>query len=200
MAESRTRSVNGSNLSRTTPAWAAGVAAQLQHECSNLLELYRKQESLPADLGEGRMVSVPPPSSQLDSRDKLWRLHSALLQCRSLLERAVDKEEEELTGGDKGEYKNQRTVVKERLSSLVLNTGELLKAADGAAVSTPSMEGLELAGPTNLFELKLWVNRIYKEVEHWAKIAITTLKELPSDVEKGRKQTLRARRLRSRRR
>ncbi|XP_061601817.1 ciliary neurotrophic factor isoform X2 [Cololabis saira] len=152
MAARVTRSVQGSSpsspgrTSRTTPARAAAVAEQLQHECATLLELYKKRESFPADLGDGRMVSVPPSSSQLDSRDELWRLHSALLQCRNLLERAVDKEEKELTGGEKGEYKNRRTTVKERLSSLLLNTGELLKA-DGAAALTPSTDGLEMARP-----------------------------------------------------
>ena len=95
-------------------------------------------------VADGRLVSVPPPSSQLDTRDKLWRLHSALLQCRSLLERAIAKEEEELGDGNKGAYETQRKMVKDRLSLLLVNTGELLKAADGTAVLTPSVEGLEV--------------------------------------------------------
>ncbi len=108
--------------------------------------LKRKRESFTADVSvaDGRLVSVPPPSSQLDTRDKLWRLHSALLQCRSLLERAIAREEEELGSGRKGEYETQRKMVKDRLSLLLINTGELLKAADGTAVLTPSVEGLEV--------------------------------------------------------
>ncbi len=108
--------------------------------------LQRKRESFTADnsVADGRLVSIPPPSSQLDTRDKLWCLHSALLQCRSLLERAIAKEEEELGNGNKAEYETQRKLVKDRLSLLLINTGELLKAVDGTAVLTPSVEGLEV--------------------------------------------------------
>lgn len=108
--------------------------------------LKRKKETFSPDVtvADGRLVSVPPPSSQLDTRDKLWRLHSALLQCRSLLERAIAKEEEELGGQKKGEYETQRKTVKDRLSLLIINTGELLKAVDGPAVLTPSLDGLEV--------------------------------------------------------
>lgn len=90
-------------------------------------------------------MSVPPPSSQLDTRDKLWRLHSALLQCHILLERAIAREEEELGSGKKADYETQRKMVKDRLSLLLINTGELLKAVDGAAVQTPSVDGLEVS-------------------------------------------------------
>lgn len=185
----------GPDQSRTTAARAASIAEQLLYECSILLELYRKKESFTADVSvtDVRLVSVPPPSSQLDTRDKLWRLHSALLQCRSLLESAIAKEEEELSSGKKAEYETQRKMVKDRLSLLLSNTGELLKAVDGTAVLTPSMEGLELDGPTALFELKLWVYRIFKEVDYWTKTAITTLQELPSVTAKERVRTARIR-------
>ncbi|XP_041789426.1 ciliary neurotrophic factor [Chelmon rostratus] len=202
MAARRTRRLTGPDVSRTTAARAAAIAEQLHHECSILLELYRKKESFTADVSvvDGRLVSVPPPSSQLDTRDKLWRLHSALLQCRSLLERAIAKEEEELGDGNKAEYETQRKMVKDRLSLLLINTGELLKAADGTAVLTPSVEGLELDGPTVLFELKLWVYRIFKEVDYWTKMAITTLQALPSVIAKERARTTRVRSTRSARR
>lgn len=202
MAARRTRGVTGSDLSRTTVSRATAIAEQLRYEVSILLELYRKKESFTADVTgtESRLVSVPPPSSQLDTRDKLWRLHSALLQCRSLLERAIAKEEEELGDGKKGDYETQRKMVKDRLSLLLINTGELLKTADGAAVLTPSSEGLELDGPTLLFELKLWVYRIFKEVDYWTKTAITTLQALPSVTAKERVRTMRARSTRSARR
>ncbi|KAG7241272.1 hypothetical protein INR49_025790 [Caranx melampygus] len=162
----------------------------------------RKKESFTADItvADGRLVSVPPPSSQLDTRDKLWRLHSALLQCRSLLERAIAREEEELGGGKKGDYETQRKMVKERLSLLLINTGELLKAADGTAVQTPNLDGLELNGPTVLFDLKIWVYRIFREVDYWAKTTITTIQSLPSVIVKEQVRSTRARSTRSARR
>lgn len=63
-----------------------------------------------------------------------------------MLERAIAKEEEDLGGGKKGDYETQRKMVKERLSLLLINTGELLKAVDGTAVLTPNLEGLEVGG------------------------------------------------------
>ncbi|KAE8300163.1 hypothetical protein D5F01_LYC00299 [Larimichthys crocea] len=161
----------------------------------------RRKVSAPDVLAsDGRLVSVPPPSSQLESRDKLWRLHSALLQCRSLLERAIAKEEEELGGVKKADYETQRKLVKDRLSLLLINTGELLKSVDGAAVLSPSVEGLELDGPTSVFEMKVWVYRIFKEVDDWTKMAITTLQAMPTVITKERARTVRARATRSARR
>ncbi|CAK6978472.1 ciliary neurotrophic factor [Scomber scombrus] len=201
MADRRTRGMTGSDQSRTTAARATAIAEQLHHECSILLELYRKKETFSPDVtvADGRLVSVPPPSSQLDTRDKLWRLHSALLQCRSLLERAIAKEEEELGGHKKGEYETQRKMVKERLSLLLFNTEELLKAVDGQAVLTPSLDGLEIDTST-VFELKLWVYRIFTEVDYWTKMTITTLQALPSVIAKDRARTTRVRSTRSARR
>ncbi|XP_031141759.1 ciliary neurotrophic factor [Sander lucioperca] len=203
MAARRTRGMTGgSDLSRTAVARATAIAELLRYECSILLELYRKKESFTADVTvtDSRLVSVPPPSSQLETKDKLWCLHSALLQCRSFLERAIAKEEEQLGGGKKGDYETQRKMVKERLSLLLINTGELLKTASGVMVLTPSLEGLELDGPTILFELKLWVYRIFEEVDYWTKMAITTLQALPSVIAKERVRTTRVRSTRSARR
>lgn len=95
-------------------------------------------------VADGRLVTVPPPSSQLDTTDKLWRLHSALLQCSSLLEIAIIKEEEELGGGKTGDYESQRKTVKERLSFLLVSMGELRKAVDGSVSLTPTLEGLKV--------------------------------------------------------
>lgn len=109
----------------------------------------KKKESFTPDIlvADGRLVSVPPPSSQLDARDKLWCVHSALLQCHILMERAIAKEEAELGGGKRADYETQRKMVKDRLSLLLINTGELLRAVDGtAAVQTPSVDGLEVSG------------------------------------------------------
>ncbi|TWW59331.1 ciliary neurotrophic factor [Takifugu flavidus] len=182
MACRRTRRTAGPDLSRTTVARAIAIAEQLRYECSVLLDLYRKRESFTSDVpvADGSLVSVPPPSSQLDSRDKLWRLHSALLQCYVLLERAIAKEEEEL-GGSKLDYETQRKMVKERLSLLIINTRELLKAVDGT-VQTPTVAELELVVPTAVFELKLWLYRVFQEVDYWIKMTITTLKALPPDL------------------
>lgn len=98
--------------------------------------------AVPAD--DSSLVSVPPLSSQVDSRDKLSLLHSALLQCHVLLEKAVAKEVEDLGdvhGDGELQYEGQRKVMKERLSLLLINTGELLKAVDGA-VQTPGADEL----------------------------------------------------------
>ncbi|XP_074551003.1 ciliary neurotrophic factor isoform X1 [Halichoeres trimaculatus] len=205
MADRRTRGMTGSDPNRTSTststntARAVAIAEQLHHECSILLELYRKRESFAADfsVSDSRLVSVPPPSSQLNTRDKLWRLHSALLQCRSLMERAIAKEEAEFDDGIKTEYETQRKMVKDRLSFLIISTGELLKGVDGTVGVTPSLEGLELDGPTVLFELKIWVYRIFKEVDYWTKTTITTLQALPSVTSK---EHARSRRVRSTRR
>ncbi|KAM9857470.1 ciliary neurotrophic factor [Aulostomus maculatus] len=201
MADRRTRGMTGSDPIRTTVARAVAIAEQLHLECSILLELYRKRETLPADftVPDSRLVSVPPPSSQLDTRDKLWRLHSALLQCRGLLDRAITKEEEELSSGKKGEYETQRKMVKDRLSLLIINTGELLKAVDGPAVVTPCPEGMELEGLT-MFDLKLWVYRVFKEVDYWTNTTITTLQAMPSVIAKERARTTRVRSARNARR
>lgn len=98
-------------------------------------------------------MSVPPPSSQLDTRDKLWRLHSALHQCHILLGTAIAKEEEELGGGKKADYETNRKMVKDRLALLLINTGELLKAVDGTAVQTPSVDGLEVSSEVDKGEM-----------------------------------------------
>ncbi|KAM3624428.1 uncharacterized protein V6R79_023308 [Siganus canaliculatus] len=199
MATRRTRRMTGPDLNTTSPARAIAVAEELRHECSVLLELYRKKESFTADdlVVDGRLVSVAPPSSQLDNRDKLWRLHSALVHCHSLMDRAIIKEEVELDNGKKGEYETQRKIVKDRLWLLLVNTGELLKAMDGTTAVVPSMDGLELVGPTTVFEIKVWVYRIFKEVEYWTKTTITTLQVMPSEMNKDRVRATRVRSMRS---
>lgn len=95
---------------------------------------------------DSRLVSVPSPSTQLGARDKLWCVHSALLQCHILMERAIAKEEAELGSSKRADYETQRKMVKDRLSLLLMNTEELLRTMDGAAVQTPSVDGLEVSG------------------------------------------------------
>lgn len=180
----------------TTVSSAVSIAEQLQYDCSILLELFRKKESFSSDVAvaDGRLVSVQLSSTLLDSRDKLWCLYSALVQCRTLMEKAISKEEEELSNGQTGEYEKQRKVVKERVSFLIAKTGEMIKSQDSSALLTPSV-GPEVECPTVLFELKLWVYRVYKELDYWAKLAISTLQALHKEPVGAR----RARSTRSRR-
>lgn len=109
----------------------------------------KKKETFTPDIlvADGRLVSVPPPSPQVDTRDKLWFVHSALLQCHVLMERAITKEDAELGSGKRTDYESQRKMVKDRLSLLLLNTSELLRTMDGAAaVQTPSVDGVGVSG------------------------------------------------------
>ncbi|XP_077461433.1 ciliary neurotrophic factor [Stigmatopora argus] len=182
MADRRSGLTGPPEHRRTTPARAVVIAELLHLESSNLLELYRKRETFIANVisGDSRLVSVPPPSSQLDTRDKLWRLQTALLQCRGLMERAIAKEDEELST-EMGEYKTLRKMVSDRLLYLVNTIGEVIKAMDGPALVTPSFnDSLE---PDNLtvFEMKLWVFRVFIEVDYWAKTAETVLQALPKE-------------------
>uniref|UniRef100_A0A3Q2QE80 Ciliary neurotrophic factor n=1 Tax=Fundulus heteroclitus TaxID=8078 RepID=A0A3Q2QE80_FUNHE len=227
MAGMRTRAtMRGSDPSRTTTAArAANIAKLLLHECTLLLKSFREKENFEPN-ADGRLVSAPPASSQLDTRDKLWRLHSALEQCHRLLERAIEKEDEELGRTETGEYENTRRTVKNRLVFLLSNTRELLRAAGGSTVLTPSVDGSQVGGdfsrnvfkekrldqkprqeqlfsslwqsdgPTTAFELKTWVYRVFVEVEHWSKTAVTVLQELQSDtaMEPSKRSTRSARR------
>ncbi|KAM8842697.1 ciliary neurotrophic factor [Synchiropus picturatus] len=161
---------------------AIAVAEQLSVECSTLLELYKQKESFTSEVADSRLVSAPHPSAQLDSGDKLWSLHMALLQCRGLMKRAMEREEKELGSEKNGSYEGQRRVVKERLSLLVGRTAEILKAVKGAAAVPPSLAEPEWDG-SSTFELKVWVFRVFKEVDYWTKAAITTLKSLSKSKE-----------------
>lgn len=175
---------------------AVSIAEQLQYDCSILLELFRKKESFSSDVAvaDGRLVSVQLSSALLDSQDKLWCLYSALVQCRALMDKAIAKEEEELSNGQMGEYEKQRKVVKERVSFLIAKTGEVIKSRDSSALITSSA-GSEVECPTALFQFKLWVYRVYKEIDYWAKLAISTLQALHKEPTGGlRFRTTRSRR------
>uniref|UniRef100_A0AAQ4PWP1 Ciliary neurotrophic factor n=1 Tax=Gasterosteus aculeatus aculeatus TaxID=481459 RepID=A0AAQ4PWP1_GASAC len=173
-----------------TPAGSCGVFWQ------STTRRPTKKENFTPDVADSHLVSVPPPSSQLDASDELRRLHSALLQCRSLLESTIAREEEELGGGKADDYETQRKMVKDRLSLLLISTGELLQAAGGAGVPPPGVEGSKSDGSSGLFQLKLWVYRIFKELEYWTKTAVTTLQALLSVTGKERARTPRGRSLR----
>lgn len=170
---------------------AVSLAEQLQNNCSILLELFRKKENFSSDVTvtDGRLVQLS--SVLLDSQDRLWGLYSALVQCCTLMDKAIAKEDEELGNGQTGEYEKQRRVVKDRLSYLIAKTGELIRSQDSAALITPS---IEVECPTVLFDLKLWVYRIYKELDYWAKMAISTFKALHKPPVQGRSRNWTTRR------
>lgn len=172
----------------TTVSSAVSIAEQLKYDCSILLELFRKKESFSSDMipADSRLVSVQLSSALLDSQDKLWCLYSALVQCRALMDKAISKEEEELSNGQTGEYEKQRKVVKDRVSFLIAKTGEMIKSQDSSALITSSV-GSEVECPTALFEFKLWVYRVYKELDYWAKMAISTLQALHNEPVGGRR-------------
>lgn len=54
----------------------------------------------------------------------------------------------------------------------------------------------QLDTPSSLFDLKLWVYGIFKEVDFWTKMTITTLQALPTLIPKERGRTTRARSMR----
>lgn len=51
--------------------------------------------------------------------------------------------------------------------------------------------------PAAVFELKLWVYRIYVEVDYWTRTTVSVLQALPSATTKERVMTARVRSLRS---
>ncbi|XP_029621863.1 uncharacterized protein LOC115202112 [Salmo trutta] len=183
MAGTRTRRGAGSEQSRT--ARAAALAEELHHECTFLLELYRKKEAFSEELTVGgeRLVTVPLLSSQLSPNDRLWRLYSALQQCRNLLERAIGLEEGVGNDGDRVQYESQKKTVRDRLGHLLASTRLLLEDGAGTAAFTPDPKNTEIGSPVNggPFQLKLWIYRIFNELEYWTLAASKTLKALHSD-------------------
>ncbi|KAK6324979.1 hypothetical protein J4Q44_G00043210 [Coregonus suidteri] len=141
--------------------------------------LQRKKETFAEELtvGEERLVTVPPLSSQLSPNDRLWRIYSALQQCRNLLERAIGREERVGNGGDRAEYESQKKTVRDRLGHLLESIRLLLADGAGTATFTPDPKNTEIDGPVNgsPFALKLWIYRIFNELEQWTRIASQTL-------------------------
>lgn len=72
------------------------------------------------------------------------------------MQTAIAKEEEELGSGRKADYETQRKMVKDRLALLLINTGDLLKALEGTAVQTPSVDGLEVSIEVDKGEPIMW--------------------------------------------
>ncbi|XP_046900477.1 ciliary neurotrophic factor isoform X4 [Hypomesus transpacificus] len=103
------------------------------------------------------------------------------LYCRGLLVRAVTQEEEEFGGGEGGEYESQRKTVRDRLGHLLDSMRHLLEELEGAPAITSNTEIIEIDGPASggTFELKLWIYRIFSEVEHWSRMTTATLRTIP---------------------
>ncbi|XP_056441993.1 ciliary neurotrophic factor [Gadus chalcogrammus] len=198
MAGRRRRATEGETTSRAA-ARAAAIADQLHSECGLLLELYRKKESLGPDLvlSDLLLVSVLPASSQLEVQDQLGRIISALDQCHCLLERAIAREEQAVgvTVVGKAEYQKQRKTVKDRLALLLASTRGVLKRSSGTAALTTTTNCQEPDGSTVLFEVKMWIYRIYRELEYWSKATITLL-QAPAGPASVRMSTRRRRNMR----
>ncbi|XP_014050906.1 uncharacterized protein isoform X2 [Salmo salar] len=164
----------------------------------------RKKETFAEELtiGGDRLVTVPPLSSQLSSNDMLWRLYSALQQCRNLLEHAIGREEGVGNDRNRTEYESQKKTVSDRLGHLLESTRLLLADGAGTAAFTPDPNNTEIDGPVNgsPFALKLWIYRIFNELEHWTLTASKTLKDLHPDgaapKERGTRGKARGRRTR----
>lgn len=63
---------------------------------------------------------------------------------------------------------------------------------------SPPVLVTQLNSPTALFELKLWVYRIFREVDYWTRTAVSVLQALPSaTAAKERVMTARLRSARS---
>lgn len=74
--------------------------------------------------------------------------------------------------------------------------GSLIKTKVGPLKSPPVLV-VQLDSPTTVFELKLWVYRIFTEVDYWTRMAVSVLQALPSATTKDRVMTARVRSLRS---
>lgn len=89
-------------------------------------------------------MTVPLLSSQLSPNDRLWRLYSALQQCRNLLERAIGLEEGVGNDGDRVQYESQKKTVRDRLGHLLASTRLLLEDGAGTAAFTPDPNNTEV--------------------------------------------------------
>ncbi|CAL1601404.1 unnamed protein product [Knipowitschia caucasica] len=161
---------------------AVSIAEQLHYECTILLELFRKKESFSSSL-TGADVRLVPVQQSSDNEGRLWGLYSALVLCQALMDKAMSKEEEELGSGEMGEYEKQRRIVYERLKYLIATIWNLLETKLCSSVGT------EVECPTLLFELKLWIYSVFKEIHFWAEMAGSILLQLESAKGPSRSRT-----------
>lgn len=161
---------------------SAHLARLLHKDCIQLLELYRKSESLTSSpVAENYLVSIPPLTPQLSDAEKISILHAALLECQRLLDDAITRLDEEFTEVD-GEYKKQRTTVSDRLGHLLASTKRLL--GDGKRFEAEVKEVLHGRGS---FGLKMWFLRVLQDLVHWTGQISDTLNSLPVEMDKATK-------------
>lgn len=162
---------------------SAALARLLHKDSIQLLELYRKSESLPSlPVAGDYLVSIPPLAPQLSDEEKISILHAALQECQRLLGDAITRVDAEFTEDVEGEYKKQRTTVRDRLGHLLASTERLL--GDGKRFEAEVKE--ELDGSES-FGLKMWFLRVLQELVHWTGQTSDTLNSLPVEMEKATK-------------
>ncbi|KAI7810613.1 ciliary neurotrophic factor [Triplophysa rosa] len=161
---------------------SAALARLLHEECNQLLELYRKRESLPSSPVAGDyLVSVPPLVPQMSDAEKISILHAALKECLRLLEDVINREDAEFSE-EEGDYTRQRTTVKDRLGHLLVSTERLL--VDGQRFEAAVKEELDGSGR---FGMKMWILRVLQDLVHWTGQTSNTLNQLPVEMEKASK-------------
>ncbi|TRZ00863.1 hypothetical protein DNTS_034083 [Danionella cerebrum] len=143
---------------------AAALARLLHSDSVQLLDSYRKSESLPSSGVSGvHLVSVPPLVPQLSDTDKISILRAALKECLQLLEDVIAKEDEEFS--DESDYKTKQKTVRDRLRHLLASTEQL---ADGQTFAAEVKENvLDGQSVGSSFGLKMWTVRVLQEIVHW---------------------------------
>uniref|UniRef100_A0AAY4AEW7 Ciliary neurotrophic factor n=1 Tax=Denticeps clupeoides TaxID=299321 RepID=A0AAY4AEW7_9TELE len=156
-------------------------------ECVRLFRQKEKETFPDSGVGEERLVTVPPPEPRRPAAENVRLLYSALSRCVCLLDRAVDREDDELGVEEDSEYLRQRKAVRERLAHLARSTKSLLVDGGGTAAQ-PTNPPLEILcdpdGPTGTFALKLWIYQVLHEVVRWTNTAFEVLHSLPAEQKK----------------
>ncbi|XP_051561492.1 uncharacterized protein LOC127445449 isoform X2 [Myxocyprinus asiaticus] len=161
---------------------AAHLARLLHGECVQLLELYKKQESLPSSSkAVDYLVSIPPMVPQLSDTEKISILHAALKECLRLLEDVITREDAEFSD-EENEYKKQRKTVRDRLRHLLVSTERLV--VDGQKFEAQVKEELDGQMSSGSFSLKMWILRLLQDLVHWTGQISDTLQSLPAEMEK----------------
>uniref|UniRef100_A0AAY4A9M5 Ciliary neurotrophic factor n=1 Tax=Denticeps clupeoides TaxID=299321 RepID=A0AAY4A9M5_9TELE len=145
-------------------------------ECVRLFRQKEKETFPDSGVGEERLVTVPPPEPRRPAAENVRLLYSALSRCVCLLDRAVDREDDELGVEEDSEYLRQRKAVRERLAHLARSTKSLLQSTVPTHCSPD--------GPTGTFALKLWIYQVLHEVVRWTNTAFEVLHSLPAEQKK----------------
>uniref|UniRef100_A0AAY4DFA1 Ciliary neurotrophic factor n=1 Tax=Denticeps clupeoides TaxID=299321 RepID=A0AAY4DFA1_9TELE len=180
---------------RSAAAKALDLARLLHGECARLLDLFRERESFPADHDPegGRLVSLGRWSDDMSAAEQVWHHRCALRKCLGLLELLIAREEEEeMGGGDEGEYEAVRRAVRERLGHLLFSTAALLDDGDDVGDLSPQhdcAEGRDEVEGSGSFAMKLWMYKVLLELIHWTGSTSKVLCELHSEREAKQEQT-----------